>query len=62
MRLIKKLLSKLINEAHSLIWTIAGTALVLITLSGEVQKTALWISGIALLLHIFGVFVKRDAE
>jgi len=62
MKLIKRPIKKLINEAHSLIWTVAGTALVLITLSGDVQKTALWISGVALVLHVFGVMLKKDSE
>lgn len=59
---MKKIFSKLINEAHSLIWTIAGTALVLITLSGAVQALALQISAIALILHIFGVLIKKGDE
>jgi hypothetical protein len=59
---MKKLIKKLVNEAHSLIWTLAGTALVLITLSGQVQKTALQISLLALLFHVFGVLIKKDAE
>lgn len=62
MKLIMRLIKKLINEAHSLIWTVAGTALVLITLSGDVQKTALWISSVALVLHVFGVMLKKDSE
>lgn len=59
---MKKLINKLVNEAHSLIWTLAGTALVLITLSGQVQKTALQISLLALLFHVFGVLIKKDSE
>lgn len=59
---MKKLIKKLINEAHSLIWTLAGTALVLITLSGKVQETALQISVIALIFHVFGVLIKKEEE
>jgi hypothetical protein len=59
---MKRLIKKLVNEAHSLIWTLAGTALVLITLSGQVQKTALQISLLALLFHVFGVLIKKDEE
>ncbi len=59
---MKRLIKKLVNEAHSLIWTLAGTALVLITLSGQVQKTALQISFLALLFHVFGVLIKKDEE
>lgn len=57
---MKKLLKKLANEAHSLIWTVAGTALVLITLSGAVQALALQISLAALALHVFGVLIKKE--
>lgn len=59
---MKRLIKKLANEAHSLIWTLAGTALVLITLSGKVQETALQISVIALVFHIFGVLIKKEEE
>lgn len=59
---MKRLINKLVTEAHALIWTVAGTALVLITLSGDVQKIALQISLAALFLHVFGVLIKRDEE
>lgn len=59
---MKKFVSKLLNEAHSLIWTIAGTALVLITLSGQVREMALQISILALIFHLFGVIVKREKD
>ena len=64
---MKKLIKQLANEVHALTWTVAGTALVLITLSGQVQKTALQISVFALLFHVFGVlyksiFVKENDE
>jgi hypothetical protein len=32
-------------------WTVAGIGLVLITLSGPTLRQALWISGVALVLH-----------
>ena len=57
---MKKLVKKLANEAHALIWTVAGTALVLITLSGPVQKTAVQITAVALIFHVFGVLIKKD--
>jgi len=57
---MKRILSKFMNEIHALIWTVAGTALVLITLSGAVQMLALQISAIAFVLHIFGVLIKKD--
>lgn len=55
-----KAIKKLIAETYGLIWTLAGTALVLITLSGKVQTYALWISGFALLAHLIGVFIKKE--
>jgi hypothetical protein len=57
---MKKLAKKLANEAHALTWTVAGTALVLITLSGPVQQTAIRISGLALAFHVFGVLIKKN--
>lgn len=57
---MKNIFKKLANEAHSLIWTVAGTALVLITLSGAIQTLALQISVAALVLHVAGVLLKKD--
>ena len=51
------MLKKLFQEGHSLLWTVSGTALVLITLSGEVLKYALWISGVSLVAHLIGFLV-----
>ena len=51
---------KFFKEIHSLLWTLAGTALVLITLSGPVQATALWISGVTLCIHLLGSFFTED--
>ena len=57
-----KYFRKLMNESHALAWTLAGTALVLITLSGETKAKGLWISGIALGIHLIGVLFKKDEE
>lgn len=51
---------KFFKEIHSLLWTLAGTALVLITLSGTIRATALWISGITLMVHLLGAFFQQD--
>lgn len=40
-----------------LMW-LAGTALVLITLSGETQKWALWISAAALAVNIVAIITE----
>lgn len=53
---------KLFKEIHALLWTLAGTALVLITLSGAVRTMALWITGVTLLLHFIGSLFSDDAE
>ncbi len=44
---MKKLLSYITENS----WTLAGTGLVLITLSGPTLRQALWITGVALVLH-----------
>lgn len=45
-------MKKFLEELQGLAWTLAGTALVLITLSGQVRTYGLWISGVALAIHI----------
>ena len=51
---------KLLNEAHALAWTLAGTGMVLITLSGQVRTYGIWISILALGVHLIGVLLKKD--
>lgn len=53
---------KFFKEIHSLLWTLAGTALVLITLSGPVKATALWISGVTLAMHLLGAFFTSEDD
>jgi len=60
--MFKKLVTKLTSEFHALIWTAAGTLLVLITLSGDVQKLAIQISVAALILHLIGVLLKMGQK
>ena len=55
------MLKKLFKEGYALVWTISGTALVLITLSGDVLRWALWISAASLLAHMVG-FVLWGGE
>jgi hypothetical protein len=57
-----KFLKKLWAELTALSWTIAGTVLVLVTLSGPTQMIGFWISVIALIVHLFGVFIKFSEE
>lgn len=53
-------MKKIVKEFHSLAWTLAGTGLVLITLSGETRTIALWISGVTLAVHLIGVLVSKE--
>jgi len=53
----------MLDELKGLIWTIAGTALVLITLSGRTQAIGMWISGIALTANLVALlFSGSDKE
>jgi hypothetical protein len=53
-------MNKFISGLNGLIWTVAGTALVLITLSGQTRTWGLVISGIALLLNVIGMMFEGD--
>jgi hypothetical protein len=44
------------------IWTWAGTAIALISMSGVVQSQALLISGIAVGLQVILAFILRDED
>ena len=46
------MLKKIIGELSSLGWTLAGTGLVLITLSGDTQKWGIYMSIAALVVHV----------
>ena len=56
------MLKKLFKEGYALVWTVSGTALVLITLSGEVLKWALWISAVSLLAHMVGFVIWGGSD
>lgn len=43
-------------------WTLAGTGMVLITLSGPTLKQALWLTGVALVLHSVLTFTLSEGE
>ena len=54
-------LRKLWNITADLAWTLAGSAIVLITLSGETQSIALWITIIATAVHyLYKILSKED--
>jgi hypothetical protein len=43
-------------------WTLAGTGLVLITLSGSTRTAGIWLSVSALLLHFVSYLIPEDKE
>ncbi len=53
-------MKKFIEEVSGLIWTLAGTGLVLITMSGSTKTLGIGISVVALILHIFTVILKSE--
>jgi len=54
-----KVMKKIIDEIYNQAWTIAGTILVLITLSGDIQTWGIWIGSITLAIHLIGSIIKR---
>lgn len=53
-------MQRFLEELQGLAWTLAGTGLVLITLSGQVRTYGLWISAVALGTHVISAFLKDD--
>jgi hypothetical protein len=51
---------KLINEIHTLAWTLGGTGMVLITLSGRTLKLGIWITLGSLAVHMVGALFKGE--
>jgi hypothetical protein len=51
---------KLINELHALAWTLGGTGMVLITLSGQTLKWGVWITVASLVIHLLGTMLKGE--
>lgn len=56
------MIKKLINELHALAWTLGGTGLVLITLSGQTREWGIWISVISLAVHLAGALLLGDDD
>ena len=55
---MKKLIAALYEQA----WTIAGTILVLITLSGDIQSWGIKISIATLVIVLFGAVIKKEMD
>ena len=49
-------------EISALAWTLGGTAIVLITLSGSTREIGIWISILSLVLHMIGWLVDNVGE
>lgn len=57
------MIKKFSKEISALAWTLGGTAMVLITLSGKTLTQGLWIAGVSFVLHMVGVLAsKTDSE
>jgi hypothetical protein len=41
-------------------WTLAGTGMVLITLTGPTLRQAIWLTGVALVLHSILTFSAKE--
>jgi hypothetical protein len=59
---MKKFMKKLIAALYEQAWTIAGTILVLITLSGDIQTWGIKISVITLIIVLFGAVIKKEMD
>lgn len=55
-------MKKIQNYLVENIWVWAGTGLVLLTLSGQTLKQALWITCVAILIHSVVTFLKKGDE
>lgn len=56
------MIKKIISELHELTWTLGGTGLVLITLSGQTRTLGIWITGISIGVHLIGALIKNRGE
>tara|TARA_R110000868_G_C10849011_1_gene760668 strand:- start:353 stop:523 length:171 start_codon:yes stop_codon:yes gene_type:complete len=53
-------MKKILSEIHGLTWTLAGTGMVLITLSGDTRVMGWKITIIAIIVHFTKVIIERD--
>lgn len=56
------MIKKIIGEIHELTWTLGGTGLVLITLSGQTRELGIWITAVSVLVHMVGFLIKNRGE
>lgn len=53
---------KFVREIAALAWTLGGTGLVLITLSGQTRQWGVYISVASLILHMMGVMFSKSED
>tara|TARA_R110000822_G_scaffold33203_9_gene94911 strand:- start:2267 stop:2443 length:177 start_codon:yes stop_codon:yes gene_type:complete len=57
---MKDFFKKIFFETSALSWTIGGTGLVLITLSGETRQMGIYISVASFVFHMIGVLLEKE--
>ena len=53
-------MKKILDNIPDLAWTLGGTGLVLITLSGDTRTWGIWISVISLGVYIAALLANKD--
>lgn len=56
------MLKKIVGEFAALAWTLGGTGLVLITLSGQTRTWGIYISLLSLAVHMAGVLFNKSGD
>jgi hypothetical protein len=56
------LVKRWLNELSGLAWTLAGTGLVLITLTGSTRRLGFIIAGIGLAINVIALLLQGDEE
>lgn len=60
-KILKNTTKRLSKETTAIAWTMGGTGLVLITLSGDTQKTAIYITVATAVIHFIGVLIPWES-
>jgi hypothetical protein len=55
-------IKKFADETAALAFTLAGSTIVFVTLSGQTRKIAIIATGVALLVHYIRVMAKNDMD
>jgi len=53
-------MKKILSEIHGLTWTLAGTGMVLITLSGQTRLMGWRITIVAIIVHFLKVVLEKE--